>query len=50
MHEPEKLNSLHGGYRKLKKFKVAQLASYLIVRSCDRGIEERSSLVEAGLA
>ena len=42
MHEPEKLIPLHGGYRKLKSFQVAQLAYDVTVRFCDRYIEKRS--------
>ncbi len=33
---------LHGGYRKLKSFQVAQLAYDVTVRFCDRYIEKRS--------
>jgi len=32
MNEPEKLIPLHGGYRKLKSFQVAQLAYDVTVR------------------
>ena len=39
---PEKLSPLHGGYRKLKSFQVAQLAYDVTVRFCDRYIEKRS--------
>jgi four helix bundle suffix protein len=42
MTEPEKLIPLHGGYRKLKSFQVAQLAYDMTVRFCDRYIEKRS--------
>src|SRR5436190_11879227 len=42
MAEPEKLIPLHGGYRKLKSFQVAQLAYDVTVRFCDRYIEKRS--------
>jgi four helix bundle suffix protein len=42
MNEPEKLIPLHGGYRKLKCFQVAQLAYDVTVRFCDRYIERRS--------
>src|SRR5213594_2039764 len=42
MPEPEKLIPLHGGYRKLKGFQVAQLAYDVTVRFCDRYIEKRS--------
>ena len=42
MNEPKKLIPLHGGYRKLKSFQVAQLAYDVTVRFCDRYIEKRS--------
>src|SRR5436190_6357068 len=42
MTDPEKLIPLHGGYRKLKSFQVAQLAYDVTVRFCDRYIEKRS--------
>ena len=42
MNQPEKLIPLHGGYRKLKSFQVAQLAYDVTVRFCDRYIEKRS--------
>jgi len=42
MTEPEKLIPLHGGYRKLKSFQVAQLAYDVTVRFCDRYIGKRS--------
>src|SRR5579885_1152903 len=42
MNEPEKLIPLHGGYRKLKSFQVAQLAYDVTIRFCDRYIEKRS--------
>jgi four helix bundle protein len=42
MNKPEKLIPLHGGYRKLKSFQVAQLAYDVTVRFCDRYIEKRS--------
>ena len=42
MSEQEKLIPLHGGYRKLKSFLVAQLAYDVTVRFCDRYIEKRS--------
>ncbi len=42
MNEPEKLIPLHGGYRKLKSFQVAQLVYDVTVRFCDRYIEKRS--------
>ena len=36
MNEPGKLIPLHGGYRKLKSFQVAQLAYDVTVRFCKR--------------
>jgi four helix bundle suffix protein len=42
MNEPEKLIPLHGGYRKLKSFQVAQLAYDVTVRFCERYIDARS--------
>ena len=39
---PQKLIPLHGGYRKLKSFQVAQLAYDVTVRFCDRYVEKRS--------
>src|SRR5258705_9049564 len=42
MLESKKLIPLHGGYRKLKSFQVAQLAYDVTVRFCDRYIEKRS--------
>src|SRR5881397_3427178 len=42
MIESEKLIPLHGGYRKLKSFQVAQLAYDVTVRFCNRHIEKRS--------
>ncbi len=42
MPEPEKLIPLHGGYRKLKSFQVAQLVYDVTARFCDRYIEKRS--------
>jgi four helix bundle suffix protein len=42
MIEPGKLIPLHGGYRKLKSFQVAQLAYDVTVRFCDRYIDKRS--------
>ena len=39
---PERLIPLHGGYRKLKSFQVAQLAYDVTVRFCDRYIDRRS--------
>jgi four helix bundle suffix protein len=43
-HEPTSpgLIPLHGGYRKLKSFQVAQLAYDVTVRFCDRYINPRS--------
>ena len=38
----EKLIPLHGGYRKLKSFQVAQLVYDVTVRFCDRYISPRS--------
>jgi hypothetical protein len=46
LSEPEKLIPLHGGYRKLKNFQVAQLVYDVTVRFCDRMVE----LVEQMLA
>src|SRR5437588_1144284 len=42
MGESEKLIPLHGGYRKLKSFQVAQLAYDVTVRFCERYIDGRS--------
>ena len=42
MNEPEKLIPLHGGYRKLKSFQVAQLVYDVTARFCDRYIDRRS--------
>jgi hypothetical protein len=42
MNEPEKLVPLHGGYRKLKSFQVAQLTYDVTVRFCDLYVEKRS--------
>jgi four helix bundle suffix protein len=42
MPEPGKLIPLHGGYRKLKSFQVAQLVYDVTVRFCDRYIGKRS--------
>ncbi len=42
MPESESLIPLHGGYRKLKSFQVAQLAYDVTVRFCDRYISPRS--------
>lgn len=38
----EKLIPLHGGYRKLKSFQVAELVYDVTVRFCDRYIDPRS--------
>jgi len=40
--EPEKLIPLHGGYRKLKSYQLAQLVYDVTVRFCDRYIDKRS--------
>lgn len=42
MPEPEKLTPLHGGYRKLKSFQVAQLAYDVTVRFCERYVDRKS--------
>jgi four helix bundle protein len=42
MPEPEKLIPLHGGYRKLKSFQVAQLAYDVTVRFCELYIDKHS--------
>src|SRR5271163_543204 len=42
MNEPERLIPLHGGYRKLKSFQVAQLTYDVTVRFCDRYVDKRS--------
>ena len=42
MNEQERLIPLHGGYRKLKSFQVAQLIYDVTVRFCDRYIERGS--------
>src|SRR5438093_7989794 len=42
MNEPEKLIPLHGGYRNLKGFQVAQTVYDVTVRFCDRYIDKRS--------
>jgi four helix bundle protein len=42
MPEPEALIPLHGGYRKLKSFQLAQRIDEVTVRFCDRYIEKRS--------
>ena len=42
----EPLIPLHGGYRKLKSFQVAQLAYDVTVRFCDRYIERRSRTLD----
>lgn len=40
--QDDSLIPLHGGYRKLKSFQVAQLAYDVTVRFCDRYVEKRS--------
>lgn len=40
--KPEKLIPLHGGYRKLKSFQMAQLVYDVTVRFCGRYIDKRS--------
>jgi four helix bundle suffix protein len=51
MNEPEKLIPLHGGYRKLKSFQVAQLAYDVTVRFCERYVDKfsrtRDQMVQA---
>ncbi|HTV43478.1 MAG TPA: four helix bundle suffix domain-containing protein [Candidatus Sulfotelmatobacter sp.] len=42
MSDPKKLIPLHGGYRKLKSFQVAQLVYDVTARFCDRYIDPRS--------
>ncbi len=42
MAEQEPLIPKHGGYRKLKTFRIAQLVYDVTVRFCDRYIEKRS--------
>ena len=42
MSEPESLIPLHGSYRKLKSFQVAQPVYDVTVRFCDRYISPRS--------
>src|SRR5579883_1480031 len=42
MAEQEKLIPLHGGYRRLKSFQVAQLAYDVTVRFCDRYVQKSS--------
>jgi len=42
MGEAEKLIPLHGGYRKLKSFQVAQLVYDVTVRFCERYIDRKS--------
>jgi len=43
--EPEKLIPLHGGYRKLKSFQVAQLAYDVTVRLCDATSRSAAALI-----
>ena len=40
---PDALIPLHGGYRKLKSFQVAQLAYDVTVRFCDRYVENAAA-------
>jgi four helix bundle suffix protein len=42
MKEQEKLIPTHGGYRKLKSFKLAQLVYDMTVRFCERYIDKKS--------
>ena len=42
MTEPEPLIPVHGGYRNLKSFQLAQLVYDVTVRFCDRYIDRRS--------
>lgn len=42
MTEPEPLIPVHGGYRNLKSFQLAQLVYDVTVRFCDRYIDPRS--------
>jgi four helix bundle suffix protein len=42
LSQSEKLIPLHGGYRKLKSFQIAQLVYDVTARFCDRYIEKRS--------
>lgn len=42
LREPESLIPVHGGYRHLKSFQIAQLAFDVTVRFCDRYISPRS--------
>jgi four helix bundle protein len=42
MTEPKELIPVHGGYRKLKSFQVAQLVYGVPVRFCDRYVAKRS--------
>lgn len=42
MNNPNQLMPVHGGYRKLKSFQVAQLIYDVTVRFCDRYINKRS--------
>jgi len=42
MPDPEELIPLHGGYGKLKSFRVAQLVHDVSVRFCGRHTEKRS--------
>lgn len=42
MSEPERLITLHGGYRRLKSFQMVQLIYDVTARFCDRYIDKRS--------
>jgi len=42
MPEPEELIPLHGGYRKLKSFQLAQLVYDVTVRFCERYVDRKS--------
>ncbi len=42
MTEPKELIPVHGGYRKLKSFQVAELVYDVTVRFCDRYVAKRS--------
>lgn len=51
MSERERLISLHGGYRRLKSFQIAQLVYDVTVRFCERPVERfsrtRDQMVQA---
>jgi len=42
MAEPERLIPLHGGYRRLNSFQVAELVYDVTVRFCERYVDKRS--------